>query len=99
MTSPGMSEKVRAAAEELRDNVIALADWQGRFEIRADTRLTPLEVELHWLDGFDRIDLAGDRLGVGGLEVRRPGGGSRSETLPGSHHQQVAAEARDLVLD
>jgi len=44
--------EARAALER------ALVDWSGKYKFRTDPKLTPLEVELHWDDGFDRIDLA-----------------------------------------
>lgn len=48
-----------ACAPELASGLTgALAEWEGRYEIETDPRLTPLEARLHWEDGFDVIDLA-----------------------------------------
>ena len=58
-TRPDPAPVIRCAAESAQGLERALAASTGRFAVETDPRLTPLEVELHWRDGFDSIDIAG----------------------------------------
>ncbi len=50
---------IRCAAESAQGLELALAGRSGHFRVETDPRLTPLEAELHWQDGFDAIDMNG----------------------------------------
>ncbi|WP_112320722.1 hypothetical protein [Oceanibium sediminis] len=55
---PDAKPILRCSEESLPGLQSALSDWVG-LKVVADPRLTPLEAEVHWDDGFDAIDLSG----------------------------------------
>lgn len=56
---PGAKPSLKCAPELVETVNKAFAEWQGEFEIVVDNRLTPLEAQVHWEDGFDHVDLDG----------------------------------------
>lgn len=59
---PNTKPLIRCAAEAVPGLEPALQGWQDQVDLQIDSRLTPHEVQVHWDDGFDTIDL--DRLTV-----------------------------------
>ncbi len=57
---PNTKPLIRCAAEAVPGLEPALQGWQEQVDLQIDSRLTPHEVQVHWDDGFDMIDL--DRL-------------------------------------
>lgn len=54
---PSIKPSLKCAPELVETVEKAFADWKGEFEIVVDNRLTPMEAQVHWEDGFDHIDL------------------------------------------
>ncbi|MEM8872030.1 MAG: hypothetical protein AAGB10_00835 [Pseudomonadota bacterium] len=55
---PDLMPILRCAPDAVESLRGALVEWNGRFEIQPDRRLTPNEVQVAWNDGFDHIDLS-----------------------------------------
>ncbi len=55
---PAPAPVLRCAKEDAAGLEAALAHLDGAWRIEVDPRFCPLEAELHWDEGFDRIDLA-----------------------------------------
>lgn len=56
-TRPDAKPLIRCAEEAVPGLQPALAKWSGAFDLQIDSRLTPHEVQLHWDDGFDTLNL------------------------------------------
>ncbi|MHA3978350.1 FliH/SctL family protein [Halovulum sp. GXIMD14794] len=54
-TRPEPAPIIRCSVESVAQLELALRDF-GAISIQADPRLTPLEAEVHWDDGFEAID-------------------------------------------
>ena len=54
---PSAVPVITCAPELVSEIQAAFATWSGAFEVRGDNRMTPLEAQIRWDDGFDHIDL------------------------------------------